>query len=279
MSGIVFMKTRNLQAIRHFYRDRIGCSIWLEQPDCLVFRHGNLLIGFCEREEISRGAMLTFFYESREEVDEMFVKLKDISRTNPEAIAKYEIYRFFASDPEERELEFQSFDHPVSGFRSGDELLLSRRSVRQFRPDPIPQSLLDQILDLARFAPTARNTQGYYFQFISDPDLLKRLAGLRESSSAPIGRAPMAVAIAADPGRSPRHIQDACIAAYHLILAAWHFGLGTCWIASMDRDDAKEMLNIPKDHYIATITPIGYPAPERLLPPKRMGREHFLKTE
>ncbi|TES93871.1 MAG: hypothetical protein E3J87_01400 [Candidatus Cloacimonadota bacterium] len=50
------------------------------------------------------------------------------------------------------------------------------------------------------------------------------------------------------------------MAAYHFTLAAWNFGLGTCWIGGMDRDDVKEALGIPQEHYVATVTPLGYPA-------------------
>jgi len=57
------------------------------------------------------------------------------------------------------------------------------------------------------------------------------------------------------------------------MLAAWSYGLGTCWIAAMDRDDVKEVLGIPKEHYIATITPLGYPEFVPRPPPRREARE------
>lgn len=44
------------------------------------------------------------------------------------------------------------------------------------------------------------------------------------------------------------------------LLAAWNFKLGTCWIGGMDRDDVKETLGIPQNHYVATVTPLGHPA-------------------
>ena len=86
----------------------------------------------------------------------------------------------------------------------------------------------------------------------------------------------MAVAICSDPDKSRRHIQDGVIAAYHFMLAAWFYGLGTCWIAAMDRDDVKDKLGIPKHHYVATITPLGYPEfiPE---PPPRKPAKEFVK--
>ena len=53
-------------------------------------------------------------------------------------------------------------------------------------------------------------------------------------------------------------------------------GLGTCWIAAMDKVDAKECLGIPLDHYIATVTPLGYPA-ESPDPPKRRSVDDMVR--
>jgi nitroreductase len=69
------------------------------------------------------------------------------------------------------------------------------------------------------------------------------------------------------------HEQDGCIAAYHFIMSAWDHGIGTCWMAAMDRDDIKEWLDIPKGHYIATVTPIGYPYKVPRAPARRGSRE------
>jgi nitroreductase len=54
--------------------------------------------------------------------------------------------------------------------------------------------------------------------------------------------------------------------------------LGTCWIAAMDREDVKEKLGIPKDHYVATVTPLGFP---QKIPktPSRKPKESFIKKE
>ena len=109
--------------------------------------------------------------------------------------------------------------------------------------------------------------------------MLEFLGGLRGESSAPIARARLAVAICSDPGISKRHVQDGCIAAYHFILAAWIFGLGTCWIAAMDRDDVKEVIGVPREHYVATVTPVGYPAKIPQMPERKRAEEfvRFLK--
>ncbi|MBN1212909.1 MAG: nitroreductase family protein, partial [candidate division Zixibacteria bacterium] len=232
MSGILFLKTRMLEELKNFYIQRIGCELWLDQGDCLIFRHHNFLFGFCRRDEVENKAMLTFFYESRDEIDRMYDRLKESAMNKPALNEKYHIYQFFALDPENRPVEFQYFDHAVSEYMTGDKLLLSRRSIRKFENRTIPDDLLDKVFEFSRWAPTARNTQPYYFKIIKDRAVLEFLSQTRGDSTKPIGNAPLAVAICADPNVSNRYIQDGCIAAYHFILAAWFYGLGTCWIAA-----------------------------------------------
>lgn len=277
MSGIVFFKTKKLDELKKFYINEVGCDIWLEQADCVLFRHGNFIFGLCQRDEFDTGGMLTFFFENREEVDSMYEKFKDIAVSEPSHNKKYEIYQFFARDPEGRMLEFQYFDHPVDSHFMADELLLTRRSIRKFKEVEVPQEILDKVFELCRFAPTSMNTQSYYFKIIRDRKLLEKLAGVRQKSSLPIGNAPMAVAICSNPELSRRHIQDGCIAAYHFLLAAWTHGLGTCWIAAMDREEVKQMLDIPDSHYVATVTPLGYPLKSDKLPPERKDVSWFIK--
>ena len=259
MSGIVFLGTRRLDELKDFYLQRVGCRLWLEQADCALFRHDNLILGFCQRGEADTGGIITFFYESKDEVERMYDVLKNIALSPPAHNDKYRIYQFFARDPEGRMLEFQHFDHPVDGHFTGEELLLTRRSVREFEPAEVPRETLDNLFEVCRFAPTSRNCQSYYFKVIRDRDIIERLSRVREKSSSPIAAAPMAVAICVDPALTKRIYEDGHIAAYHLLLAAWCFGLGTCWIAAMDREDVKQMLKIPQDHYVATVSPLGYP--------------------
>ncbi len=259
MSGIIFFKTRVRDAMREFYTSQVGCEIWLEQADCTLLRHGNMIFGFHQQDKADTDAMITFFYESKDDVDRMYDTFKETAVSKPVANEKYRIYHFFARDPEGRMIEFQWFDHPVGSRFMGDELLLTRRSHRKYETADIPQETLDQLFELCRFAPTSVNCQSYYFRIIRDKDIIDKLSQVRAKSSSPIGEASIAVAICTDPKLSRRHIQDGCIAAYHFMLAAWSLGLGTCWIAAMDRDDVKEMLDIPPDHYVATVSPLGYP--------------------
>ena len=275
MAGITFFKTKSIHKLREFYQSILGLTIWRDQEDCIILRSGNLLLGFCSRDNIDDQGMITFFYSSPEEVDAMYFKLKQWNATKPVKNDKYNIYQFFAKDPENRTLEFQCFLHHTPPFINGEEMLITRRSIRHFKSDTIPITILEHIFETCRFSPTSKNSQSYYFIVISDREKLNYLAATRESASAPIGRAPLAVAICSDPEKTKRPQQDACIAAYHFLLSAWLHGIGNCWIAAMDREDVKTLLDIPQHHYIATITPLGYPQKIPSTPARREASEIF----
>lgn len=111
MSGIVFFRTTDLERTVEFYVDRVGAEIWLEQPDCTILRYDNLLVGFCEREEADRQGIVTVVVDDREAVDDLHERLADCARESPHDNERYQIYQFFADDPDGRTLEVQTFLH------------------------------------------------------------------------------------------------------------------------------------------------------------------------
>lgn len=278
MSGIVFMKTKDLEKVSKFYQDEIGMELWLDQGKCKIFEKGNLQLGFCQANKIDNEGIITFYFKDKKDVNKIYKEISDdIEITKkPQENEDYNIYQFFAKDPEGRTLEFQSFLHKLSPHLTGEELLLNRRSYREFKDEEIPEEILNKVIDLSRFAPTSMNSQSYYFKFITDEKLICDLASIRKTASEPIKKAPMAVAICSDNEQSNRYKQDADIAAYHFMLAARLYDLGTCWIADMDRESIKRKLDIPIDHYIATITPLGYIENEKEAP-ERKQKENYIR--
>ncbi len=109
MSGIFFLSTRNLLSMVEFYKERIGMDVWLEQADCIIFQHGNLLLGFCKRDHADTDGMITFFFDTNDKVDQFYNKFKESSVGPPKTNKKYGIYHFFCKDPEGRDVEFQRF--------------------------------------------------------------------------------------------------------------------------------------------------------------------------
>lgn len=108
--GIIFYKTNDLKSLNEFYIDTVGCELWLDQGGCQIFKFGNMLVGFCEREGTADvGALVTFFYADKSDVDAMYNKLKSSDIEKPKDNADYRIYHFYAKDPDGRPVEFQYF--------------------------------------------------------------------------------------------------------------------------------------------------------------------------
>jgi len=266
MSGIVFIRTRDLTGIVDFYTQKVGMDVWLDQGGCVILQHGNMLLGFCQREETDTHGVITFVYPDRDSVDRMHGRMGHFAKERPKQNHVYRIYHFFGSDPDGRTLEFQAFEHRLPPYISLGEGLVSRRSVRSYLSDPVPPEVLNGVFELCRYSPTARNLQGYYYIVIQDRALLQKIADHRGPAGAPILAAPLAIAVCAAGDISRRVIQDACIAAYHLLLAAKAHGLGTCWVTDMDNSVVKGLLGVPEEDYIACLTPLGYGAEENTVP-------------
>ena len=112
-SGIIFFKTTMLEEMKSFYTERIGCELWLDQGTCAILKYGNLLVGFCQSQEADLDTLITFFYENKGDVDELYNELRASARSAPKENTKYRVYHFYARDPEGRSIEFQSFLHPI----------------------------------------------------------------------------------------------------------------------------------------------------------------------
>ncbi len=107
--GIVFYQTTNLKRLHKFYTEKVGAVLWLDQGGCRIYRFGNMLFGFCQRDKNETGALLTFFYPTRELVDEIYRRLEDVAESEPRDNSNYRIYHFYAKDPDDRPIEFQYF--------------------------------------------------------------------------------------------------------------------------------------------------------------------------
>ena len=138
------------------------------------------------------------------------------------------------------------------------EFIKGRRSIRSFEDKPISDTHLEMLLEAARWTPSASNRQPWEFIVIKEKELLKNVA-----SSAIYGkfvkRAPLAIAIVGKKDISPNwHVIDTSLVSMNMMFMAWSLGIGTCWIGSMDRKKAKEILGLNEDDYLLTILPFGY---------------------
>jgi len=154
------------------------------------------------------------------------------------------------------------------------EAIKIRRSVRSYKPDPLPLPLFEKLLEAIRFAPSACNNQPWKFVLVSDPALKLKLAKAAGGQQF-IAEAPLIVVGCGFPDKAYHYMGgqgnsidvDIAIALDHLTLAAAADGIGTCWIGAFDETEVKNILNIPADVKVVAVMPLGYPADENLLRP------------
>ncbi|MHB9288346.1 VOC family protein [Halobacteriales archaeon Cl-PHB] len=113
MSGIVFFATTDLARVVEFYTERLDATVWLEQPDCTILAHDEFRFGFCERAEADTCGVLTFYDADRAGVDDRYDRLADVAEGPPVYNETYDIYQFFATDPDGRTVECQTFCHDL----------------------------------------------------------------------------------------------------------------------------------------------------------------------
>lgn len=115
------------------------------------------------------------------------------------------------------------------------EVLLNRRAIRKFKPDPVPEDVLDQVLRAGTYAPTAMGRQSPVIIAVRDPAMVARVDALNGSvlgSSHPYYGAPVILLILYTDLAANEEIGiiDSAAVCTNLLNAAYAAGLGSCWI-------------------------------------------------
>ena len=147
-------------------------------------------------------------------------------------------------------------------------LILSRRSIRQFKPEPVSREILEKLVNAARMAPSAANSQPLEYIVVDDKELKKRLfpclkwAGYIAPEGNPRpGHEPAAyiVVLANTSLKEKGYEYDVGAAVENMILAAWEQRVGSCWIISVEREKVQEILKIPDQYKIDSVLTLGFP--------------------
>lgn len=179
------------------------------------------------------------------------------------------------------------------------EAIEQRRSIRKFKPDPVPNEVITALLDAARLAPSGSNAQPWRFKIVKDSQTKRELAEAAYNQSF-IAQAPVVFVCCADIdgylngvvsglqdlGRigavedrivkiilertdkmksisidqfGQRIAFNVAIAIEHIVLRALDFDLGTCWIRLMDEQAIKAIFNWSDATIVVALLPIGYP--------------------
>jgi len=141
------------------------------------------------------------------------------------------------------------------------EKLNKVRQIRQYNPDPLLDNVLNQLLEIARWTGSARNTQPWRFIVITDKEQLRKISQVRTSINW-VAAAPVAIAIVLD-GTSPiTEAYDEGRISERLLIAAHLLGLGggTAWYGDADQQaNAKHILGVPADLTARSVVALGYP--------------------
>ena len=149
-----------------------------------------------------------------------------------------------------------------------------RRSVRAYQDREIETEKLNKVLEAARLAPSASNRQEWKFIVVKNRDIKEKLA-IAASNQTFVGEAPIIIVACATESESimmcgqPRYTVDVSIAMSFIILQARELGLGTCWLGAFDESSVKEILGIPDDVRVVTMTPLGYPSQDPAARPRK----------
>lgn len=129
-------------------------------------------------------------------------------------------------------------------------------SIRSYVKKAVPDSVVREVIEAGRLAPSAHNDQPWQFVLVRDRDKLEGL-GKYCISGRFIAEVDFAVVVVTDPS-SKWHEIDGTRAVQNMVLTAWSHKLGSCWIGNIDRAGLMKYLNIPDNLNILTVLPFGY---------------------
>ncbi|MDH3684327.1 MAG: nitroreductase family protein [Acidimicrobiia bacterium] len=158
------------------------------------------------------------------------------------------------------------------------DAIISRRNVRAYTEDPIPDEDLDRILEATRRAPSSMNEQRWDFIVCTDRAQLADLARVWQGAGH-VAASAATIALVA-PRSDDEWVQgsiqyDLGQATMSLMVAATDIGIGTAHAAVTDQELAQQILGFPDDRFCAWLVALGYPADRPLVPIKRPTRRPF----
>lgn len=156
------------------------------------------------------------------------------------------------------------------------EIIKKRRSIRAFMDKPIPEEILEQLIEALIWAPSAGNLQSRKFFFIYNQQIKEKLVQAAWGQDF-IAQAPLVIVGCADHNIKTRYgsrgvelyaPQDVAASVQNLLLVACELGLGTVWVGAFDEKTVSKILKLPNSLRPVTIVPVGYPAETPSAPPR-----------
>lgn len=152
------------------------------------------------------------------------------------------------------------------------ELISVRRSHRKFTEEPVSEEQLRLVMRSALMAPSSKGLHSYAFVTVTDKTKIETLSRCKDMGAELIAGAPAAIVVLGEPAISDAWIEDASIAATHMLLQAEDLGLGACWVQVRERkdkdgqlaeDNVRQLLGIPQEMRVLCIVALGHKGSER----------------
>lgn len=164
------------------------------------------------------------------------------------------------------------------------DAIITRRSVRSYRPDPIPEDVLERILTAGQYAATGMNRQSPIILAVTDKAVRDELSAMNAAilgtDKDPFYGAPVVLVVLASKA-APTYVYDGSLVMGNLMLAAHAEGLGSCWIhrakEEFESEEGKQILKdlgITGDYEGIGHCILGYPAAPAADPKPR--KEHYV---
>lgn len=140
------------------------------------------------------------------------------------------------------------------------EALATRRSIRRFLDRPVEPSLLERILEAARWAPSHRNRQPWRFVVVQNSSLVRLIKRLSPGICAVPACVIAVCSERSSPSRFGSHLAavDCAMAAQNMLLAAHNLGLGACAVRSFSSAGIRELLQMPDHVEPELLITVGY---------------------
>jgi len=145
------------------------------------------------------------------------------------------------------------------------EAILKRKSVRRFQEKPVSNETLKKLLNVARLAPSGGNRQPWKFIAVRNPKLIRNIKVFSEGLS---GTPSLIIGMCTD-DMKPNSIMDMAMASQNIMIQCVGLGLGSCAIASFNKESVKKLLDVPDDVSLPLLLSIGYPEGEIRDRPKK----------
>jgi len=183
-----------------------------------------------------------------------------------------------------------------------------RRSIRKFKPDPVPEEMLRELLEAARLAPSGTNQQPWRFIVVKNQEVKEKIQKAAFNQRF-LSEAPVLLVCCADlstyakntrkrleelveagvfsadyiafypnadgpkdaealKGYKPHAMLNVAIAGEHIALRAVSLGLGTCYVQLMRAREISQILDLPEDLIVTCLMPVGFPDQKPAMRPR-----------